>query len=165
MKHLIQPNRWSCLPTAFAMVLNVEIEDIIKFCGHDGSLIPEAWKDLPEPLCRQSFSISEIIDYALLYTEYSICKIDIYPVSIALDSLPEFEIYNEQTKMRRLDHYLSNYKGVLIGVKSKNIRHAMAYENSIIYDPNGNKYNIQDQVNFKLQSFYLVIKSENKKII
>lgn len=39
MNHQKQPNRWTCFPTALAMVLDVPLKDIIKSLGHDGSEI------------------------------------------------------------------------------------------------------------------------------
>ena len=49
-----QPNRWSCMATAFAMALGIEVSKLIDSIGHDGSEIVEANLEL-EPL-RRGFS-------------------------------------------------------------------------------------------------------------
>ncbi len=54
-----QPNRWSCLPTAWSYVINWPTWAIIKAIGHDGSQIQ--WPNLPEPNCRRGFHPQELI--------------------------------------------------------------------------------------------------------
>ncbi len=39
MKLQTSPNRWSCLPTSFAMALDVRAGQVIKWLGHDGSQV------------------------------------------------------------------------------------------------------------------------------
>src|SRR5260221_108718 len=58
-----QPNRWSCLPTAFAMVLDISVKEVITEIGHDGSEI--VYPNLEEPKCRRAFHIQELIDFAI----------------------------------------------------------------------------------------------------
>ena len=67
MKIQKQPNRWSCLPTSFAMILDVDVNELIRKIGHDGSEI--LWPNLEEPYCRRAFHIEEIamVCYGLGY--------------------------------------------------------------------------------------------------
>ncbi len=58
MKIQKQPNMWSCLPTAFAMVLDIPVNQVIQEIGHDGSEI--TWPELIEPFKRRSFHLQEM---------------------------------------------------------------------------------------------------------
>lgn len=60
MKLITQTNSWSCLLYAFAIVLREDPKTLIEEIGHDGSNI--LWPTLPEPHCRQSFHLQEMID-------------------------------------------------------------------------------------------------------
>lgn len=42
-----QPNQWSCLPTAFAIVLGIPVNDLIMLLLHDGSAIIYPGQDHP----------------------------------------------------------------------------------------------------------------------
>lgn len=64
LKNQIQPNRWSCLITAWAMVLGEPVLDLISELGHDGSKI--MIQNVPEPLCRRGFFNPEILTKILL---------------------------------------------------------------------------------------------------
>jgi hypothetical protein len=57
------PNAWSCLPTAFANVLDLELDRVLFYLGHDGSEIVRA--GLPDPLCRKGFHPHELIRLCL----------------------------------------------------------------------------------------------------
>jgi hypothetical protein len=52
-----------CLPACFASILNVEIDDILNFVGHDGKeiVIPE----LAPPYCFRGFHVQEMQYFAL----------------------------------------------------------------------------------------------------
>ena len=64
MQLIRQPNKWSCSACAFAMALNLTLEEFINQIGHDGS---EIWfPELFEPLCRKGFPFPECIQICLL---------------------------------------------------------------------------------------------------
>lgn len=126
MKLQLQPNRWSCLPTAFAMILDRDVQDIFDFLGHDGSEI--LWEDLDEPLCRRSFHIQEMLVYAERQHNAHFIEIEDPPI-IAVD-----EDHVAVIQRNDLDYYLRNHIGVLCGEINEH-RHAVAWYNNIVYDP------------------------------
>lgn len=144
MKLLLQHNAWSCLPTAFAMALDVLPKEIMECCGHDGSEI--IWPDLPEPRCRRAFSIHEMIDYCLSQLVYPV-EIDANP-SYGPDDEHLLEIEN------RLDDYTLVRPGVFVGeINGK--RHAVAwdYKTQKIFDPDGCQY---EKERFNIYSFFVL---------
>jgi len=63
MKELKTPNSWSCLPTAFAIALEVPLEAVLAIVGHDGS--EERFKSLPDPQRRRGFHQQEMVKMCL----------------------------------------------------------------------------------------------------
>ena len=148
MKLLKQPNRWSCLPTAFAMLLDITVEEVVVALGHDGSEL--IYPGHSEPYCRRSFHIQEMIDVCLL-RNIGIVQIERAPVSEALGAT-----YNVPVPKARMEFYLSKFPGVLIGVGSISGKpHAVAWNGSKIFDPNGTTYPLS---NFKPDLFFVKIK-------
>lgn len=143
---MLQPNAWSCLPTAFAMVLQTTPKAIFEFLEHDGSDI--IWPDLPEPLCRRSFHIQEMVDFCIAQHVYPIaieaCPC-IYPGEDPLE-----EDIHEIKRVTPIENYLTQRIGVLLGIYEDN-RHAVAWDGDLIHDPTGYKYNIND---FGIETFY-----------
>ncbi len=142
-----QPNEWSCLPTAFAIVLNIPVEEIIKDIGHGGSDI--VFPDLEEPYCRRSFHIQELIDICLR-RNIGVTAIEHEPVSEAKGLLYKPPMYS-----RRMDYYLINHIGVLTGLSASGNSHAVAWSGEKIFDPNGSTYNI---MSFSIDTFFLITK-------
>jgi len=159
MRLLKQPNRWSCLPTAIAMLINKSVDDVIRAVGHDGSEI--IWPELPEPNNRRSFHPQEM--YPLIIENgYLVTVFDKTPF---LANSPEqafmelgFGINNhepydrltelyERLKGRMLeinqdlviDKFMEHCNGVLIGLGVARTPHAVAWnaDEGLIYDPNG----------------------------
>lgn len=59
---IIQPNSWSCVACVAAMATKTNLEDVIKFIGHDGSEVDEgSW----HPDKRRGFSMQEILRYMI----------------------------------------------------------------------------------------------------
>lgn len=56
---ILQPNAWSCLPTAFCNAFDQNYDDIIRAIGHDGSEIVN--HDIPEPYGRKCIHPEELI--------------------------------------------------------------------------------------------------------
>ena len=116
------PNGWSCLPTAFAIVLGVPVKNIIDFLNHDGSEV--LWPNLPEPRCRRSFHVQEVINYCLA-NNYAVTEshrmLGLRP--IGTNDVKTFE------NPRYLDH-MKYYNGVFT-----NEIHAFATLGGAVIDP------------------------------
>src|ERR1043165_661673 len=115
MKLLNSPNRWSCLPTAFAMCLDVEVQDILNWLQHDGSDI--IWPELHEPYKRRSFGVSEMIDYCFFNKNRLVHCIDFHPVLAPPPdvTVTPYELYSEEYLSRRGIKYLDAGSGVITG--------------------------------------------------
>jgi hypothetical protein len=144
---LLQPNAWSCLPTAFAMVLQTTPAAIFEYLEHDGSEI--IWPDKPEPLRRRSFHIQEMFDFCI--AQY------VYPVAIeALPCIYPGEVCEDEKEILEIERvvdieqYLVRRPGVLVGEYEGN-RHAVAWDGELVFDPTGYKYQINE---FGLETFY-----------
>ena len=135
MKHLVQPNRWTCLPTSFAMACDCSLEKILEIIGHDGSEI--AHPDLDEPYRRRSFHIQECI-WAAAQLGFSITPFECYP---QLAAMPGFEI---PVSLRFNKHEVLSGFGVITGEGMKH-RHAIAFEHGFGYDPNGTVIDLENQ--------------------
>lgn len=123
-----QPNRWTCLPTSFAMACDVPLEHFLSLIGHDGSEIQ--WPALQEPLCRRAFHVQECIWAA------SLCGYTVTPYECD----PQLAPCQHATVLRvepwwRIDTIIKGF-GVITG-EVKRGRHAVAFDFGIIYDPNG----------------------------
>jgi hypothetical protein len=119
-------NRWSCLPQAFAIALNLSLDEFIELIGHNGSAI--MWPHLPEPLCRRGHTIQECIKVCL-ELGYSVTPIAVsYKHKPTPDTEPlnlyDREIFNAQVLRSR---------GVLTGA-CKKCHHAVTYNHGIIMD-------------------------------
>lgn len=126
MQHLIQPNRWTCTPTSFAMACDVSLEKILEIIGHDGSSIVHP--HLREPFCRRSFHLQECI-WAAYSLGFSITPFESFPVLAAteVDTLDLERPWNRSI--------LAGF-GVLTG-RGRTNRHAIAFNAYVGYDPNG----------------------------
>ena len=130
-----QPNQWSCLPTAFAMVVGMDAIDFIKGLDHDGSDIIHP--NLEEPYCRRSFHIQEMIDICWLLG-YAVTGIQRKCILEAKEN-HLFHIPHEDD---RFDYYLQ-FPSVMIGTGYTGIPHAVAWDCSLVLDPNGSAYNLE----------------------
>ncbi len=126
-------NNWSCLPTAMAMVLDTNVDNVIQFFGHDGSRV--LWPHLPDPKCRQGFQPSEMVQVGNIY--FGVLFTPVIPVWPALSvdggepvDIPVLPIW--------VHNMFLKHDGVLIGKQG----HAVAWskEKNLIFDPNGSKY-------------------------
>lgn len=143
----IQPNKWSCLPTAFAMAIDVPVAKVIEDICHDGSKI--IFPEYDDPFCRRSFHIQELTDICLK-RGFAVVPIENQPISEAKNHQ-----YNVPVHNKRLEYYLVNYTGVLIGMIQTDRPHAVAWNGHRILDPNGTDYNVID---FRIDIFFLIIK-------
>jgi hypothetical protein len=134
MQLLTQPNRWSCLATAFAMVLDISYEELIKQVGHDGS---EVWfPRMGEPSRRRSFHIQELVD-AAWKRGFAVTEIEVSPiVGRAYDSqIRPLDLGSRA----RIERYMQGTRGVLGVVSGMGRRHALAWDGKEIFDPTGIK--------------------------
>lgn len=128
----ISPNAWSCLPTAFAMCLNVPVKEVIRDIGHDGSEI--IFEDYPEPMCRRGFHTSELMDYCLREHDLTV---SLTPLSVRLwtkDNKCHYDLYGNEDIDERLAFYLISKRAVILEPT-----HAVAYDGHELYDPRGYK--------------------------
>ena len=156
MQHLRSPNRWSCLPTSFAMAFNMTLRDLLDEVGHDGSEILH--HGLAEPYKRRSFHPQEMID-AGLRLDIAVVQIEALPIitssygtSKLIHDVPEAE--------KRIEDYMRSFNGVMTGrTQPNNLPHAVYCHKGVIYDPNGQVYGSD---RFWTQFFFLVIQSERR---
>lgn len=157
MKIIRQPNRWSCMIAAFAMVLDCSIEFLLKLIEHDGSEIVRP--DLKDPMRRRGFHIQEFA-YALHQLGYSITEFDALPASAINDKQPVL-IWPEDEALKRLAGIMEGNKGVLTGYTFQQRPHAVAWNGHEGYDPaTGLISSIDD---FSIETFWLVQSNQTGK--
>ena len=123
----LAPNRWSCLPTAFAIAIGCPIENLIKSIGHDGSEI--IWPNFPEPTCRRGFHVQELI--AVLYRcGYSVTPVETFSRIAPNKFTHTLTIDNNET----FSEVVKATRGVQTGFTDR-CGHAVAYDHGIILDP------------------------------
>lgn len=132
------PNRWSCLPTAFAMICKVPVKIFISKLGHDGSEI--LWPDLGEPRRRKSFHLQECLKVSAEVYYRFFCQFDMNPVATA-----------DGKRTYTLDHtdfvnqMMEEYDGILLGSGQSNL-HAVAWMGDLVYDSNGEIYKLPSRI-------------------
>lgn len=132
------PNRWSCLPAAFAMALEEPLEKIFDKLGHDGSDVID--ESLEEPYKRRCFHIQEMVDFAAsvgyLTTEIQLCPI------LAIGQ-KNYAIWKPEACATRFKNYITNFMGVLVGKPIEGRHpHAVYWDRSMVHDPNGSIYDL-----------------------
>lgn len=137
MKLQIQPNRWSCLPTAFGMLLDIPVDDIIKVLGHDGSDI--IFDGHPEQ--RRGFHPQELVDLCVCEYDMMCTIIEVFP-SLQQPDGGIILLKDGQLLKKRYHDYLRRFECVIWGSINGN-RHAVAWDRKSIYDPNGTIYGIE----------------------
>lgn len=152
MRLITQPNRWSCLPTAFSMAFGIDLQYMIDKIGHDGSEI--LWPDLPEPACRQGFSTQECIKIGLGL------GLPVTPIAKRFghgpNQLRAHWIDDDMFFYSRLNQHIA----VLIG-DGEVTRHAVAWDRHRVFDPKGREYDLRDcNINlFTPDTAFLISKS------
>ena len=157
------PNNWSCLPTAFAMVIGQTPEWVIEQIGHDGSDEPYT-----DPDFKAGFHEQECIE-VLSALGYACTPIEILPrISPFADGRDARTIFfGEGTAANwlRVTHHLERSRGVLTGIYTSPRRsagHAVAWDcdTMTIYDPiaGGRVYSLEDaeDMGFTLGCFWKV---------
>lgn len=150
MKPQKNPNAWSCLPTAFSIVLGISFEEILGKVGHDGSEITHA--GLGEPRNRRGFHMQEMVKMCL-QMGMSVTPVDLWPQASPVLLKGEEELLEPvrfNTGMWNWFTYnLFTTEGVVECRSMVGNGHALAYQgkgqHAIIYDPAKN-----DQFTFRI---------------
>ena len=126
-----------CLPTAFAMALDMPVADLLAAIGHDGSEI--VFPSLPEPLCRRCFHIQEPIQVALS-RGMAVTPVQLFPVlqPTEVGPLRKTVLYPDNN-WRRFEETIRASRGVIDGTGAR-YGHVVAYDHGRIYDPRGPDY-------------------------
>lgn len=123
----ISPNHWSCIPTSFAMVFGIPVQKIFDKLGHDGSEI--LFPELPEPYCRRSFHVQEMVDVGYtLRRHVLILERELY-------LSPSDGQIKKINPLLPFDAYMKDNPCVLMGTLPNGMRHAVAYLDGKYYDP------------------------------
>lgn len=151
MKLQLQPSRWSCIPTAISMVLDIPVAQIFRDLGHDGSQI--LWPNQPEPLRRKGFHIEEMQYVCRLYGVVLapfVFRIEYAPNLIGAIRLGDTHLI----EFSKFHDVLAEYQGVLLGRYPGGGNHAVAWDATRIYDPAGTSGQ-----NFGIETFYAAIRN------
>lgn len=139
-----QPNRWSCVPTAFAMCIKIDVDQVIAQIGHDGSAI--LYPDRPEPFMRRAFYPEEL--YPICYKNGYIVTEFYYDV-----------YYNDGLHIGNYENFINSilpkHIGVLGGKTKEGKHHCVAWDGKYILDPMDLVYTID---RFTPLVFYLITK-------
>jgi len=148
-----QPSQWSCVPTAFAMLFNMDAKDLIQEIGHDGSEV--FWPELePTQLGKRAFHPQECIDIGIKHGIY-IVSIHVLPYTEHfVTTIKPKAIWSEQFCLDRFTRYLQNFEGVMTGTTGFNMGHAVAWDRKLVYDPRGHLKELS-KANFNPQIFYM----------
>ncbi len=131
---ILIPQKWSCLPVAFARALDISFSEFIERVGHDGS--EQVYKDLK---FRRGFHVQECIDIA------ERMGVTCVPIEHHYASTPTgletYLIGTLEEQSQRFSRYLDETpRGVLQGVrlnsKQQTIGHACAWVGDRVYDSN-----------------------------
>lgn len=145
MELQVTPNRWSCLPTSFAMACGVPLKDFLTEIGHRGDAI--AFPGLPEPLCRRTFHIDECTRACAAFGHAVTC-LQFDPI-LSTDGTNQLHIPTDT-------EYLLRFDGVLTGMGRRH-GHAVAWDGRAqrVYDPAGAICNY-GQNQFTARTIYVV---------
>jgi len=143
----VSPYRWSCLPTSFAMILDVSVYDVFKAIGHEGS--EKWWPSLPEPYCRRGFHIQELIMVSH-DLGFSVTRFEPMPRAQGHETaIPQIVPVDINKILKIMD----DSEGVLTGNTLAGKPHAVAWHYGSCFDPNGQMYKLE---NFKMQAFWKI---------
>lgn len=147
METLVQPNSWSCFPTALAMVARVPLEDVLRIIGHDGSdiLYPQYTTD---PYPRRAFNSQDIM-YAGLKLGIALVPFD----DFYYEPTGKDEGGIQHSCKEITDKLCLTHDAVIIG-EMRGSNHAVAWNSGrqLIHDPStGTRY---PSSLFKPDAFY-----------
>ncbi len=152
-----QPNNWTCLITSFAIVLKIDVSELIKMVGSDGT--EAIWGSKVAE--RKGHHIQEIIDccYGL---GYDVTPIEYNPIQGCRETLPKILTYNlikdPLSREHRMQKYLAENDGVITGIFNKK-PHAMAWKNGDYFDPG----NLGPITSLEIDTFWLLHSKTDSK--
>jgi hypothetical protein len=146
MKLQVKPEPWLCMATSFAMAVDVPVRELIARMGHDGSKI--VFPEYPDPQCRAGHHIQECIN-AALRLGFATTPVELFPVSAANNSengATHQVIYSggQLENWIQFIGQIQRSRGVVTG-RGRSCGHAMAYENGVIFDPDGVQFDYSKQ--------------------
>lgn len=135
------------------MALEIEVDAVIGWIGHDGSEITHA--GMPSPLNRRGFHPQEIIEMCLC-DKLAVTPIDLYPCAVSstnVAGIKLFDIRKEDGATRFLRH-MFNSSGWIDARTRSGLGHALAYEGAKTHatigdSKQGNTFNIQSLEDFE----------------
>ncbi len=140
-------NNLDCILAAASMVMDIDLVELKKLIGHDGSEV--IFPSSPVPYCYRGFHIQEITDQAFL-NGWSVMYIQRqFGLEPFMGDDPKFRIY---TSDKRMATYLKKFPGI-IGGRSDDSSHAVAWDGKKVYDPRGKIYSLKE-FNYDIQEFW-----------
>ena len=146
------PNKVSCLPTAFAMALGVNVNELIRLLGHDGTAI--WWPEQIGAARHRGFHVQELIDFCMI-NEVAVTCIEGRPTAKPNGEASFREYTFDCSPEARFKKYLDNNMGVLVGTVSDGQGHAVAWDGEQIYCPAGI---VLAESDFEPREFYILQK-------
>jgi hypothetical protein len=156
MQKVLSSNRWSCIPCAFASVLDVSLRDILDFVGHDGSEI--IWPNLPEPKRRRGFHIQEMIDFAWMQS----CAVTHFEIlsSLRPDSASAMFSITSPLALEEKLHRILIERSVVGGTLTNGMRHAVAWDGTKVFDSRAPGITRLNQMN--ISEFWVVTETTRR---
>lgn len=129
------------MATAFAMVLDIPVAELIRSIGHEGSEIVEPDEN-GDPL-RRGFSAQECISVAI-ERGFACTQIELLPALVYPSGQKRIITFPHNDgsfngNWQRFQMHIGSSRGVIAG-NGKRHGHAVAYEFGSAYDPNGTPY-------------------------
>lgn len=154
-----QPNSWSCLPTAFAIAVEMTVKDFINLIGHDGSEIVRP--DYSDPFCRKAFNIIECI-HVMYDLGFSVTPFDAKPAS-AINNKEPVQIWSDEESDKRINKILSSEIGVITGYVPN--AHSVVWDGTKIINPSDMSYQNLDYIT--IETFWVIqsIAKNNRKTV
>jgi len=136
-----KPNPWSCSVTAFAMAIDIPVQQLVEEVGHDGG--ERIFTHLPEPMCRRGFHSQELIRIAWMHG-FACTPLEMYPMLRCDPSLgtPLEHSVLFNSGLGNQAHFSGSVqatRGVMEGT-GKCCEHAVYYHYGQIWDPDGEQY-------------------------
>jgi len=142
MRLQTNPNGWSCLPTSFAMALDISVELMVGLIGHDGSDRPYESKNF-----RAGFHEQECIRVAdslgFTCTPFELVP-TISPFPDGAEARPI--LYGPDVSANFIEFYTRTLgrQGVICGCNLLGVGHAVAWTGTRILDPRDKTYQLRD---------------------
>lgn len=144
MNFQIAPSEHTCVPTCFAIMLGVDVNELIQDLGHDGTEL--VMDDVPAPYCYKGFTIQEMVTYCLV-------KCNVYVTVFEKDELVVYgyeDKFKDVHKEYDLKVLMEKYNGIVFGM-FHNKRHACVWSNGELFNPsNGMRHKLN---NFDVWTF------------